>query len=154
MTTHDLARRVGLTPRQLTYWRKKGYVHPPHKQGRAWVYDLRTIKTLLLVRHLLEQHATPQCVLAAVRTLEEDAKRLLGTDFWNLKVYVLGSEVFAENGKLLMSVRTRSLAHPVLLKGLLLEADAVHRETGPAQRAAPLRSRRRPRSLSTRSAPG
>lgn len=118
----ELARRIGLTARQIRYWRSKGYVPAVSKEGRAWVYDVVSVRRLLLIATLLKAGATPQAVLASMRGLEANAQSWLGTDFWRLKIYVVGSEIFASNGKILVNPVTGELAMPILVRNLHAEA--------------------------------
>jgi DNA-binding transcriptional MerR regulator len=130
----ELARRIGLTARQIRYWRSKGYVPAVRKEGRAWVYDVVSVRRLLLIATLLKAGATPQSVLASMRGLEANAQNWLSTDFWRLKLYVVGSAIFASNGKILVNPVTGELAMPILVRNLHAEARIAALDTGSSAR--------------------
>jgi DNA-binding transcriptional MerR regulator len=135
-----LADKLGLTARQIRYWRKKGYVVAARKEGRAWVYDMVSVKRLALIASLLKEGATPQAVLASVRALEMNAQQWLKTDLWRLKVYVLGSEVLASNGEILVNPATGNLAMPILLERVVTKARSAAVESGQSSENGPERT--------------
>ena len=94
----------------------RGYVPAVGKEGAAWVYEVASVRRLALIARLLKAGATPQSVLTAVRGLEANAQRWLGKDFVELKVYVVGTEVLASNGNMLVNPATGDLAMPILVR--------------------------------------
>ncbi len=143
----QLARRIGLTARQIRYWRSKGYVRAVTKEGRAWVYDVVSVRRLLIIAKLLKAGAAPQSVLASIRGLEANSQRWLKTDFWRLKIYVVGSEIIASNGEILANPVTGQTAMPILVRRLQSEARIVAQESrsnaGPRPRRQQLVARAR-----------
>jgi DNA-binding transcriptional MerR regulator len=127
MAAEDIAKRVGLTPRQLRYWRRKGYVPAAQRVGKAWVYDLPTFKLLRLIADLLREGASPQSVVRAIKALEVDAERLLHRPLPALSVYVVGSEILVSDGKMLYSPATRNLVHPILVEEVFSKAERAAR---------------------------
>ena len=61
-TSHQASRLTSCTPRQLRYWRRKGYVPAAQRVGKAWVYDLPTFKLLRLIADLLRAYDPPRPV--------------------------------------------------------------------------------------------
>ena len=133
MSAKRLAKRVGLTARQIQYLRDEGYVKSARKQGSAWVYDLESERRLVVVARLRKERASPRAAFAAVGNLASNAVRWLGTDFWKLRLHVVGREVFATNGKLLVNARTGQLSNPILLGTL---RDQVRPEARPVSERA------------------
>jgi len=127
MAADDIAKRVGLSARQLRDWRRKGYVPAAEKVGKAWVYDLRTFKLLRLIADLLHAGATPQSVVRAVKALQVDAERLLRRPLAALSVYVVGTEILVSDGKMLYSPATGNLVHPILVEDVFSKAERAAR---------------------------
>lgn len=128
MGQEALARRLGLTARQIRYWRKKGYVPAVRREGRTWIYDLASVQRLALIAQLLTGGATPQSVLAAIRALECDAPSKLRRPLSALKVFVAGTEILVGDGQSLFNPVTGDLCHPVLVAEVFGRAAQIARQ--------------------------
>lgn len=120
-----LAERLGLSPRQVRYWRRKGYVPATRKQGRTWVYDFPAIQRLAIIARLLRMGASPQSVLASIKSLEEDAPTRIGKSLSALSLFVAGAEILASDGHIIFNATTRELVHPIFLRPLIRQAKEV-----------------------------
>jgi len=123
MSEDILAKRYGLTARQIRYWRKKGYV-PAKKLGRAWVYDLDAHRRFEMIARLLKAGASPQAALEAVGAIESEAPRRLRADASELRLYVVGGEVLVVDGEVMFNPVSRTLVHPILVSDIYSTAES------------------------------
>jgi DNA-binding transcriptional MerR regulator len=115
MSADSLAKRFGLTSRQIRYWRKKGYVPAAKKDGSTWIYDLVAHRRLALVARLLKDGASANAAFAAVGAIEQEAPKRLRAPLHSLQLYVVGDEILATDGKVMFNPVTRTLVHPILV---------------------------------------
>src|SRR5438034_10778663 len=82
LTIDELARRAGLTTRNVRAYQERGLLPPPTKVGRTGYYDDGHLGRLRMISGLLERGYSLAAIADLLRTWEEggDVGELLGLD--------------------------------------------------------------------------
>ena len=97
----ELSRMTGVSPRQLRYWQKKGYIIPKNEDepGRARVYTLKMVIKAAAMSNLLQTGYTLKAAAAQV----DERMRPAQTIYHLLADRYQGYEV-ADNGQILVDL--------------------------------------------------
>lgn len=97
----ELSRMTGVSPRQLRYWQKKGYIIPKNEDepGRAHVYTLKMVIKAAAMSNLLQTGYTLKAAAAQV----DERMRPAQTIYHLLADRYQGYEV-ADNGQILVDL--------------------------------------------------
>ncbi|RRK10638.1 MerR family transcriptional regulator [Lactiplantibacillus garii] len=99
----ELSKMTGVSPRQLRYWQKKGYIIPKNQDepGRARIYTMRMVIKAAAMSNLLQTGYTLKAAAAQV----DERMRPAQTMYHVLFDRYQGFEV-ADNGEILVDLGT------------------------------------------------
>ncbi|CAJ1230069.1 MerR family transcriptional regulator [Lactiplantibacillus xiangfangensis] len=97
----ELSRMTGVSPRQLRYWQKKGYIIPKNQDepGRARIYNMRMVIKAAAMSNLLQTGYTLKAAAAQVDERMQPAQTMYHVLFDRYQ----GFEV-ADNGEILVDL--------------------------------------------------
>ncbi|WP_057903821.1 MerR family transcriptional regulator [Loigolactobacillus bifermentans] len=73
----QISEMTGVSPRQLRYWEKRGYIQPlAKKDGETRQYKAKTVVTILGIKHFLDEGYTLQAAVKKMTVYDQQIHKL------------------------------------------------------------------------------
>lgn len=73
----QISEMTGVSPRQLRYWEKRGYIQPlAKKEGETRQYKAKTVVTILGIKHFLDEGYTLQAAVTKMSVYDQQVSDL------------------------------------------------------------------------------